>query len=223
MSADILVSCILPCRGRVALTAQAVACYLAQTWALKELIIVDDSEAPAFPTPPTIEGVFYWAETGRKAIGAKRNLAVSRAHGQILCHWDSDDYSAPGRIEDQVARLLESGMDVTGYHSMIFLDEASKRAWRYHGRPGIALGSSLCYRKAFWQRHPFPPEQNLGEDGTFCRAAGSRLISADARDLMFARQHSDNTSPRTLADRRIWEPLAWPVEDGKGTMEVCNA
>jgi glycosyltransferase involved in cell wall biosynthesis len=211
MLSDPLVSAVMPCRGRVDLTRQALDCYLAQTWRNKELVIVDDAERPAFPNgDPHVPGVFYWRERGHKPIGAKRNLANARTHGTIICHWDSDDYSAPGRIEDQVKRLLESGCVLTGYHSMIFIDQAARKAWRYHGDTYHALGSSLCYLKDFWAANPFAPDTRIGEDSALVRRARGKMISTHAGSLMFARNHSDNTETRQMIDRRRWEALAWP-------------
>jgi len=213
MPSDVLVSAILPCRGRAELTRQAVDCFLAQTWPNKELVIVDDSEMPAFPRgAPSEAGIQYWSEPGHKLVGAKRNLACSRAHGEIICHWDSDDYSAPGRIADQVARLLESGCVVTGYHTMVFLDQTARQAWRYKGDTNFALGTSLCYQRDFWKAHPFPVDAKVGEDGWFIKQARGHLVSVDAGDLMFARNHGENTSPRQMVDSYRWQKLAWPAE-----------
>jgi glycosyltransferase involved in cell wall biosynthesis len=53
----------------------------------------------------------------KHSIGAKRNLGCEAARGEIIAHWDDDDYSAPGRLEDQVRRILTSGKAVTGYNS----------------------------------------------------------------------------------------------------------
>ena len=200
----------MPCRGRTELTAQALQCFLMQTWLNKELIVIDDSEQPAFPVAPSAPGIFYWALPGHKTVAAKRNLAVGRAHGEVIVHWDSDDYSAPGRITDQVERLATWGAEATGYHSMVFMDQERRRAWKYHGALDTALGSSLCYRKDFWQKHPFPPGLDVGEDGWFVRQTHGKIVAVDAGQMMFARNHRDNTYKRKMIDRHRWEPLAWP-------------
>jgi glycosyltransferase involved in cell wall biosynthesis len=210
MSSDFLVSAIMPCRGRADLTAQALQCFLAQTWPNKELIVIDDSEQPAFPVAPSAPGICYWPEPGRKTVAAKRNLAVGRAHGSVIVHWDSDDYSAPARMKDQVERLATWAAEATGYHSMVFMDQERKKAWKYHGAVDSALGSSLCYRKEFWRKHPFPANLDVGEDGWFVCQTHGKIVSVDAGQMMFARNHSDNTYKREMVDRHRWEPLAWP-------------
>ena len=40
-------------------------------------------------------------EEGR-TVGEKRNFGVSRACGEIITHFDDDDWSAPARLADQI-------------------------------------------------------------------------------------------------------------------------
>jgi glycosyltransferase involved in cell wall biosynthesis len=188
-----LVSCIMPTRGRQAFAARAVACFRAQTWPEKELVVLDDRGAPSFPDGLKMEGVQYHLMPRRLSIGAKRNIAISRAAGDILCHFDDDDWSAPGRIADQVLRMESTGASVTGYNVMTFQNEAG-RAWRYTGRPGYALGTSLMYSREFWKQQPFL-DQDVGEDGSFIDRP-IRLVSVPAGDMMWASIHSGNTSDR---------------------------
>lgn len=183
-----LVSAIMPTRGRPEFARKAIECFLAQDWPEKEMVIVDDEGEPSFNRPP--RGVEYHLMGRRMTIGAKRNLAVSRAQGDVLIHFDDDDWSAPGRMRDQVQRLVESGLGITGYHSMIFEDELGRR-WKYRGAANYALGTSLCYTREFWRRNPFP-DVNSGEDNSIVYR--NRVASVDAGDLMIARKHSGNTS-----------------------------
>ncbi len=137
-------------------------------------------------------------------IGRMRNAGCEIARGEVIAHFDDDDYSAPGRLADQLRRLRTTGAAVTGYHSMRFTD--GRRWWLYRGAAGYALGTSLVYRRDWWQLHPFQ-ELRVGEDNAFVRAAGHRLVSADAGELMFATNHSGNTSPRQLATKQ-WQEIA---------------
>src|SRR4029077_3693751 len=134
-----------------------------------------------------------------RTIGDKRNFGCERAAGEIVCHWDDDDYSAPGRLADQLNRQLDSGKNVTGYHSMRFTD--GDRWWQYHGERNYVLGTSLCYRKEWWGMNPFKSVQ-VGEDNVFTTQAwaAGQLETADAGELMYATIHAGNTSPRTLGN-----------------------
>jgi O-antigen biosynthesis protein len=139
----------------------------------------------------------------KRNIGEKRNYGCERAQGEVICHWDDDDWSAPGRVADQVQRLEETS--VTGYHSMRFTDGA--RWWQYRGTPDYALGTSLCYLRSWWKLHPFEA-RHVGEDNYFVSNARKHraLKSVDAGELMHATIHQSNTSPRILTE--AWKRLS---------------
>src|SRR3954465_8432998 len=106
-----LVTCLCLTRNRREWLPRAIACFQAQTYERRELLIVADGDdvrdlvagLPALP-PGTLG-----CTGARLGIGAKRNWGCQRATGELIAHWDDDDYSAPTRLADQVARLLESG------------------------------------------------------------------------------------------------------------------
>lgn len=201
-----LVSCVMPTRSRPAFAAEALNCYLSQTYQDRELIILDDADSPSFPDGVELDGVLYGRMANRLVIGAKRNVAVSRSHGELVCHWDDDDYSAPGRIADQVARL--GSYQITGYHSMRFTDGV--KWWQFSGSSeDYALGTSLLYRREYWEANPFQSERSCGEDMHFIHPArcSGRIICADAGDMMHARNHSQNTDERK--DLNNTECLQW--------------
>lgn len=199
-----LVSCIMPTRGRADLVARSLGCFRAQTWARRELVVVDDAECPTFPAGISEPGIFYDCRPHRMTIGAKRNLAAGFCAGEIVCHWDDDDYSAPDRIARQVERLIDC--EVTGYNAMKFTDGA--RWWKYTGPKNYALGTSLCYWKSYWKSNPFP-DLRVGEDLAFTSRAASQcvLVALDAGDEMYATIHPGNTCARTR-DGNWWKEIA---------------
>jgi glycosyltransferase involved in cell wall biosynthesis len=170
---------------------------VAQTYPQRELLILADGEdvRDLLPTDEPVR-LIHLAET--RQVGAKRNFGCVCATGEIVCHWDDDDYSAPERLAEQVEVLLDNPQyAVTGYHSMNFTDGA--QWWRYSGAPNYALGTSLCYRRAWWEAHQFPSIQ-VGEDNQFVAQAwaAKALHTIDARDRMYATVHPENTSPRAM-------------------------
>ena len=195
-----LVSAIMPTRARPQFAREAVELFLTQTWPTKELVIIDDEDAPSFSEEPCVcnyrleryDNIRWELLRTKQSIGAKRNIACSRAQGEIIIHWDDDDFSAAGRMADQVERLLSSGLDLTGYSEMLFTDGAK---WRlYSSRKDYILGTSLCYRKSLWERRPFTDAQ-MGEDLSFQRGVPHTAVPAG--EMMWARTHAGNTSPRT--------------------------
>ena len=181
-----LVSAIMPTRARPQFAREAVDLFLAQTWPNKELVILDDEEHPSFPSGIAGDGIRYEQLRFTLTVGAKCNIACSRAQGEIIIHFDDDDVSAPGRMADQVERLMSSGLDLTGYNEMLFFDGT---VWRmYAGRKDYILGTSFCYLKSAWERHPFT-WANIGEDLCFQRGiphtaapAGAQIGRASCRE-----------------------------------------
>jgi hypothetical protein len=100
--------------------------------------------------------------------------------------------------------LNESGLLVSGFHSMRFTD--GDNWWQYQGKPNYALGTSLCYWREWWQANPFS-HANIGEDNTMVYAAqaAGQIVSEDAGELMWASIHPGNTSPRMITDN--WKKL----------------
>jgi len=184
---------------------KAIQCYQSQKYPHKELLILADGEDVRDLLPPDDESIRLLHLAGAPYISEKRNFGCSEAAGDVIVHFDDDDFSAPLRVADQVSRLLASGLSVTGYCVMRFSD--GTRAWRYAGTGEYALGTSLCYWKQWGLSHPFPAVQ-VGEDNAFVQVAyaAGQLISVDARELMWASIHPGNTSPRTLGS--IFQPLA---------------
>ena len=207
-----LISAIMPTRNRPRWVVNALECYHAQTWPRedRELVIVDDEDAPSFSTPPEVHGIHYHRMRQRLTVGAKRNIACSRATGSIVIHWDDDDWSAPQRMEDQINRLLSSNVLLTGYRSMIFESAETGERWKFTGHAHLALGTSLCYRRELWERTPFQArtlERQAGEDGAFVMHTPS-LITVDAGNMMIASIHSNNTSVRKIDQGlREWQKL----------------
>ena len=206
MCTDPWVTAIMPTRGRADLLPAAIDCFLSQTYAHRNLIILDDDH-----DTPDWENDAHGIEHHRLGtvygIGFKRNVACSRARGEIIMHWDDDDWSHPGRMADQVELMIESGMPVVGYHSMPFTDGRSW--WMYDGGPGRAIGTSLAYLRDYWMHHPFP-DVRTGEDIAFVTAAQPRVATRPAGGMMYATNHARNTSPRvtnTKQWRRIDQPL----------------
>jgi O-antigen biosynthesis protein len=199
------VSAIMPTRGRTRWAWDALQCFLQQPYPNKELVILDDTEQPSFGQAPNMDGVIYSRVPGRMNIPDKRNRCCELASGVYVIHWDDDDWSSTDRMWDQVARLQVTGLAVTGYRSLLFFDVATGNASRYIGPKNYALGSSLAYRRTWWEQHQFkrvihspndPNIHGIGEDNQFGGEATNarQLITVDGGGLMVARIHSGNTS-----------------------------
>lgn len=197
----------MPTRGRQQWATDAVRMFQEQTWPSKELVVIDDQMERSFPHGLGGEGIRYHVAP-RVTTGEKRNLAVSRASGAIIIHWDSDDIYRPSRMEYQVNLLINSGADLTGFCEMEFQDVELGHRYMYHCSPGHAIGVSQCYWRDAWEARRFEA-QDIGEDEEF----GSRrsIFSVPADGHIIARLHNGNTADKRkhiAANPKQWQRIA---------------
>jgi len=201
------VSCIMPTANRRRFVPAAIEQFLAQDYPASELIILDDGEDSVEDLAPVHPAVRYVRRPRYRTLGAKRNAACDLACGDIILHWDDDDWYAPGRIRAQVDALSCSGAELCGIDKVLFYDPRAPSAWEYNysgGAPWV-YGATLCYRRDFWRAHPFA-DVTVGEDNVFAAAArpGEICVMPDNR-FFVALVHGANTSPKQVRDPR-WRP-----------------
>jgi glycosyltransferase involved in cell wall biosynthesis len=184
-----LVSCIMPTADRRGFIRGAVRCFLEQSYPATELVIVDTGNGSVRDIVSDKPEIRYFEYPAGMTVGRLRNLCCRLARGEIICHWDDDDWSARDRIADQVARLQSTGAPVTGYNSMAFWDEVHQSVrWFSAGFPGYVLGTSLCYWKTFWQMSPFG--NRMPEDLEFIRPVLNRVAVSGEHNHMVGRIHA---------------------------------
>lgn len=203
-----LVSCIMPTYNRQGFIPVALKCYLSQDWPDKELVVIDDGALKVGElVKKLVPDALYIYLAEKQIIGTKRNLACEAARGEVICHFDDDDWSAAGRIRDQVTRLLESGKHMTGYHSITYWN--GTKAYRYVSAvPQYVVGTSMCYQKTFWHTHRFPAKDYAEDNALVYKARDERqLIAADARQMMIVRSHLLCTSNPERLRQDTWPEL----------------
>jgi len=190
------VTCMCLTRNRRQWLLRAIDCFQQSTYKNRELLILNSGESIADIVPADQRIRVVRVAHGR-TIGELRNAAVELARGEIIAHWDDDDYSAPERLEDQVARLLGNNKQVTGYSSMVF--ESETELWSFEAQFNFGIGTSLCYQRDWALAHPFKA-LHVAEDRYFSNEARDHgeLVSAPDTGLMRASIHSGNTSKRSL-------------------------
>ena len=204
------VSCVMPTADRRRFVPLAISCFLAQDHPSCELLVLDDGHDDVRDLMPDDPQVRYIRLDHELTLGRKRNIACEEARGDIIIHWDDDDWSAPWRVSYQVAALDREHADVCGLDRVLFYDPLSARAWRYvfpRGPRPWVHGATLCYRKSFWATNPFP-DVNVGEDTRFVWGPGHARTTALADPRFYVGTvHTGNTSPKRTRDPR-WEPIA---------------
>ncbi|MFV8754425.1 glycosyltransferase family 2 protein [Nannocystaceae bacterium ST9] len=199
-----LVTCIMPTANRRAFVPQAIQHFLAQDYPERELIVIDDGEDNIADLIPRVESVRYLRLDRRATLGEKRNLACERARGELIAHWDDDDWMGPQWLSSQVQTLIDQSADVCGLDKVFFYSPDTRQAWRYvyDGAKPWVCGGTLCYTREFWQRVRFP-HVNVGEDNALVWSAHPmRLVVNGRNDLYVATVHRNNTSPKATANAR---------------------
>jgi glycosyltransferase involved in cell wall biosynthesis len=240
-----------------------------QTYRNRRLLIWDTStkeadlrDLPTMNDPPFIQCVRS-APLGF-SIGTLRNYAnqyASKDLSDIIAHWDSDDWSHPNRLAEQVELLTSPEIvserqpgklqypEAVSYNEMLFwytsppdvkaryegmistfpkeafplpehLRLRDREAWLYRSpNPLCPIGTSLCYWRSTWERHPFA-ERSMGEDLEWWSRvrgvmASSFVMRPDKRTAipthpaeprMIAAIHGGNTVPKPInPDSREWK------------------
>lgn len=208
-----LVSCIMPTSNRRRFVPLAIQYFLRQDYEPKELIIVDGGSDPIESLVPGDDRFLYVRLGGRMSLGAKRNLACTIARGDIILHWDDDDWQAPCRIQAMLDGLGREGAELCGLNPMYFFDIRSGLAWLYRYPPEQRFwvaGTSFCYRRAFWERNRFP-DVDYGEDNHFIwNAPAGKMAALADTNLQVAILHDGNGSPKAVGDE-YWQ--AHPASD----------
>jgi len=202
--------CICLTADRPELTARAVECFERQTYEHKELLVYETG-LPMFGRPKSDPRIAYYLdedEPTETRVGVLRNRAntlacISTAISpppDIFAHWDSDDWSHPYRLAEQVNHLLTSKADCVGYNDMLFWHNPPGHAYLYEYWPltnNVALGTSLMYWRRAWEKHPFEPVRE-GEDRKFIKAvmcSGQTSIPS----FLSAEQLAKLNRPRMIA------------------------
>lgn len=203
-----LVSCIMPTHNRRQFIDAALRCFFSQDYPALELIVVDDGSDPVGDLLPADPRIRYIRLEQRMTVGAKRNYACREARGSVIVHWDDDDWYPPSRVTRQVEALRERRADVCGSSAIYFRDHVRGETYLYdfRDRPWVA-GTTLAYRREYWERHPFRDVQ-VAEDTSFVWRNGA-IVLADLKDpsLCVASIHPHNVSPKR-PEGRYWSRVS---------------
>lgn len=198
-----LVSCVMPTYNRRPFVAHAIRYFLRQDYERKELIILDDGPDAIRDLVPDSDSIRYYRLEQRINLGAKLNLACSYAKGDLIAHWDDDDWYAERRLQYQVDHLLSGKVEVCGINRLLYYDLRNHCAYRYvypADQRAWLLGSSLVYTRELWDRNPFS-EIDVGMDGLFVRRVPPDRVKALPDETISVHMiHDHNISPKKTDD-----------------------
>ncbi len=211
-----LVTCIMPTANRRAMLPRAIELFLAQDYPRKQLLIVEDG---AEHNVDLVLDLFSQRDLpieyrhlgdDQKNIGQKRNIACDIADGELIAHFDDDDWHSPRRLSAQVAALKAANARICGMDRSVFYragaTTAEDKAYLYQAFTSAArrvwlAGNTLLYEKSLWVEIGGFTQVQHGEDTAFVDAAmRAKAPHAVVQELgLFVTVlHASNTSPYPL-------------------------
>lgn len=197
------VSVITLTRDRRSFIPLAKYCFLAQTYPehLIEWVIVDDGKDPIKALVSDLPNVTYILLDEPLTIGAKRNLAISRAKHDILVMMDDDDVYPNNSVLARVAHMLAEPKKDCIFSTMLPCYEIHETK-SFMNVPPITLDMSkrvseatLGFTRAFWQERGFP-DQQIAEGDAFIHGREQMCREFSPQDVIVSLSHKKTTSSR---------------------------
>jgi hypothetical protein len=205
-----LVSCIMPTADRRKFIPQTLRHFLRQDYPNRELIVVDDGNDSVADLMPQDDRIRYIRLHQRCSIGAKHNMACELAKGEVILHWDDDDWIAERRLSYQIGQLLpQPRATLCGLSRILFYAPHGNRAWEYMyplGGPPWVAGATFCYFKSFWEQHRFP-DMNEGGDTVFVWNLQNVNVLAHQDHTFFVGTVHDHNTSLKRTETHGWRPL----------------
>jgi glycosyltransferase involved in cell wall biosynthesis len=203
------VSIITPTFNRHALLRAQHTNVLAQSRQDFEWLILDDGPQPcsyfAEISDPRIH--YHHLAGPRMLVSAKRNWLCERSTAPVIAQFDDDDYYAPEYLVTMLARLEQSGADITKLSAWFVYSAQLKRLGYWDTASTIGLhftfgpepvlnaffnqappenmknnyagyGFSYVFKKSMWESAPFPHVEYASDFG-FVSAAMARGCRLD--------------------------------------------
>lgn len=206
MSANPVVSVIIPVFNGERYIQEAIESVMAQQVPSLELIVVDDGSTDS--SAAVVERVMPEARClcqSHAGPGAARNLGTSVAIGRFLAFLDADDTWQPDKLSRQLAAFdADPALDiVTGLVEQFRSPELEPAvALRLHcpdqPLPGYVFGAALIRREAFDRVGPIATNVTRAEGvDWFARARGLGLRIHELPEVVLNRRlHTTNSSLR---------------------------
>ncbi|HEX4855346.1 MAG TPA: glycosyltransferase family A protein [Limnobacter sp.] len=200
-----LVSIITPTRNRETFLPFIQRCVENQTYPHIEWLVLDNSAQATTTLGSSTKVVTrYEHDPTAMSIGALRNRLVEKAQGELIVHFDDDDYYSPCYISDMVEMMHKHKLDLINLSGFFVLDlknrffgfvdsvntkdrhfvldgknpvltaDFSQQENPHLDNSGIGYGFSYCYKKEVWLQGKFP-DQNWKEDYEFASAASRKF------------------------------------------------
>lgn len=152
MNLQPLVSCLCVTEDRPAFIPWLLWNYDRQSWAQRELVIIDSSVEPLVVDRKDVRVIRTPHRTG---VARKRNLALEHARGEIVTWFDDDDWQHPQKLE-LLVNALSTGKPFAGSCEAWFLDLHTLKCKHYRAPARRILFNSAGFRTDVARRVDFP-------------------------------------------------------------------
>lgn len=188
-----------------------------------EWLILDDSETPSiFLSQILDQRIKYYHSTEKTSIGNKRNWLIDNSSGDLIVHFDDDDYYSPDYISSVVEKFTNENVDFTNLRGWFLYDkrnnffgywdlnEKDSRHFKITGKEESIIESAIngfennhlgwgfgfAYRKTVWEQIKFE-DINWKEDEIFSVEAHKHFKCSYIKDtsgICLHVIHNHNTS-----------------------------
>ena len=187
-----LVSAILVTRDRPVFVRQALRCFAAQTYANRELVVVDDGALPVKALCTGVPKVRYHRLLTSTSTGTKLNLGIALAGGSILQKWDDDDFYGRHFLSLSVKHLLADRLPRTLVTWCCFAVAIAGDPTLYFSGHRWNTGGTLCFHRSLWEEGPFR-DCYASSDSWFIRDHRPRIVRVCAPEQYILVRHGWNT------------------------------
>jgi hypothetical protein len=197
------ISVITLTRDRRAFFPLAKYCMVAQTYPEDKIewVIVDDGKDQIKDLVTDLPNVTYILLDEPLTIGAKRNLAISKAKHDIFVMLDDDDVYPNNSLISRVAHMLAEPKKECLFSTVIPCYEIHETK-SFMNVPPMTLPMSqrvseatLCFTRKFWETRGFP-DQQIAEADAFIRGREQMCRELSPQDVIVSLVHKKNTSAR---------------------------
>lgn len=156
-----LVSCVCCTYDRPKLLAEAIQCFLDQTYENKELIVLNDNPNARYHLDKEYPNVRIINAPQRfPSLGQKRNAFKQLIKGEYVCIWDDDDLYGFNRITDSVKHFDSKYDMLKPSMSLVSVNNAN-----YEIRSNV-FHSATCVKASTYRRIKYR-NMSVGEDLAF--------------------------------------------------------
>ena len=185
------VSILIPTFNRRRFSELITHNILVQTYPfIKEVIVADDGYNDERLNLKLPYSVLYY-KVPRMTIGEKRNFLISKASGDYLAHFDTDDMYSRDYLSSSIFNLIKNGKGLSGSSDMLMMDTATKTTYKQRCINMDMLNEAImCYTKSYADTHKF--SNMMSSEGiSFCEI--KEITETPIEEIMVCLAHDSNT------------------------------